>query len=56
MTLRFPEDPLYQLLRSEKIDDFNQQTRNENHLNKADVKYAINVSRSVMTYLDELMS
>lgn len=25
MTLRFPDDPLYQLLRAEKIDEFNQQ-------------------------------
>lgn len=25
MALRFPQDPLYQLLRNEKIDDFNQQ-------------------------------
>lgn len=27
MALRFPEDPLYQLLRDEKVKDFNQQRK-----------------------------
>lgn len=40
---------------TETIDDLSLQNRYESQFNKAEVKYAINVSRSVMVYIDELI-
>ncbi len=39
MTLRFPEDPLYQLLRSEKIDEFNQQRKSQKAISFQDCDF-----------------
>jgi len=42
-------------LLTETIDDLSYQNKNENHVNNSDVKYAINITRSVMIYIDELV-
>ncbi|WP_299871486.1 hypothetical protein [uncultured Cocleimonas sp.] len=39
----------------ETIDDLSYQNTNEKHVNNSDVKYAINITRSVMIYIDELV-
>ncbi len=40
---------------SETIDDLSQQNRDESQIHKADVKYAINLTRSDMVYIDDLI-
>lgn len=39
MALRFPEDPLYQLLRSEKVTEFNQQKDGVAHIDFHDCDF-----------------
>ena len=43
-------------LLTETIDDLSYQNKNENHVNNSEVKYAINITRSVMIYIDELVA
>ncbi|WP_196137690.1 pentapeptide repeat-containing protein [Aliikangiella sp. G2MR2-5] len=39
MALRFPQDPLYQLLRDEKVKDFNQQRKSVEHIDFHDCDF-----------------
>ena len=39
MALRFPEDPLYQLLRDEKVDEFNRQKQNVSNIDFHDCDF-----------------
>ena len=41
---------------TETIDDLSRQNSGENQLNNANVRYAINMSRSVMVYIEELIA
>ncbi|GAA0406986.1 hypothetical protein GCM10009133_14510 [Cocleimonas flava] len=43
-------------LLTETIDDLSYQNKNENHVTNSEVKYAINITRSVMIYIDELVA
>lgn len=39
MTLRFPQDPLYQLLRDEKVKEFNQQRASQTNIDFHDCDF-----------------